>query len=328
MFGNLIASLMLATSFGTPSLKNIAPKRAVNDTYEASISVYGSYNFKQSPSWSYPQQYFTYRYEFEQSDMTGGGPYFHNVVPFTTNDGQSAQMFLRYIDLEYDDGYTAIEFGCYDGQEDLYTYSTVYNGDLEDVSLRSMIFNVNSPYYFNGVAGWFFQNFFTHAENSYVINYSGYYYLNGTTTALTTKFSVIGATMFNQQGGSNFTNYGFQNSQFGILQYDITNNRYDYHLYEIPFNKSYVMDSNFNFNGVKMSVETKAYLESVGFFGYVRDTSYDHATFKDLLFGVLDSPIYMMSKLLSFELFGVNLFVALGGLVTLLLILLVARKFF
>lgn len=65
-------------------------------------------------------------------------------------------------------------------------------------------------------------------------------------------------------------------------------------------------------------------LESYGIFQYVNDTP--PTTWYEMILSTMDAPIYYLRQLLSFELFGINLFIAFSGLMTLLVVIFVIKK--
>lgn len=75
-----------------------------------------------------------------------------------------------------------------------------------------------------------------------------------------------------------------------------------------------------------MQADTYNELSQIGVFSYVRDTQYDDTDFHDLLFTIMDTPIYFFSRLFDFQFFGVNLYIALSGLITLAIVVIIIRK--
>lgn len=331
MIQSLIASALLSFSIGAKSLPVTVPvthdfiTKAADSDYEKSVYIHGAYSFRQNPSYSFPSQYYSHRYTFEDITPNGGGPYYKQLVPISIPNVND-RLYLRYFDIEYDDGYCTFDFYCYNGQEDLYTYSTSWSSTLENVTYRALMFNVNPSFYIGGTEGWFFDNYFTLEGNAYVTTYTGYYSFSQGLTDINSKFAVYGTTMFNNILGTGLTNYVYTSDTFGLYTYDTATGYYDLTTYTLPFNSMYVSGANVNFVNAKMTNETKTLLESVGIFSYQQDNTYNDATFNDLLFSVVDSPIYMISRILNFELFGVNLFIALTGLLTIVVIVMLVRK--
>lgn len=332
MLKEIIATCLLSGSISAKPL-SVTVKTHINDvsetTYDGGIlNVYGAYNFRESfTGLTLPFEYHAATYIFEDVSDTGGGPYYKQVVPFSKNDNTSDRLFLYKLNVEYDDGYTVFDFYCYNGQEDLFQFTTYYVDTLDNVSLKALMFNVSSSFYFSGDDGLLFNYYFTQEDNSYVVSYDGYFCFNNNVQSIPSKFCVLGSIMFNNEISYGLTNYAYSSGQFGLLQYDLENYVFDYKLYEFPLNKKYVIDNNFLFNGVKMSTATRTTLNQYGFFGYVRNNNYDNTDFHDMIFTLMDSPIYMISRLLNFELFGLNMFIALAGFLTICAILFLIRKF-
>ena len=109
--------------------------------------------------------------------------------------------------------------------------------------------------------------------------------------------------------------------------------RYDYNQSSLYFDDLLVYQGNWlydNFRQVyfsesKCTLNQFTWLGANGSFVYIGDT--EVYTFKDLMFSVADAPIKTLSGLLSFEVFGVNLFIAICSVITLALVIWVVKKF-
>lgn len=334
MINEIIATILLSGSIGSKTIPVTVPVHSEpivqrNDSTEftKNVQIHGVYNFRTNPSFSYPQQYYSHRFIFEETGDSGVGTHYKNLVPFTLNNNSNGYYFLRYIDMEYDDGYTTFDFYCYDGQEDLFTFSTAWVNTLENVTYRSLMFQVLTDIYIGGVDGWFFDNFFTLEDNPYVTSYTGYYSLQVGLNEISSSFITFGNMMFNNQLGYGLTNKGISSGMLGFFQYDLETGYYSYSLYSLPLNLYSATGNNMMFTNVKMSNQTRTVLESVGIFAYVKDSSMDNTTFGDMIYSVVDSPIYMLYRMLNFDLFGVNLFLALTAMLTLVVVIFCIKKF-
>ena len=111
--------------------------------------------------------------------------------------------------------------------------------------------------------------------------------------------------------------------------YDVLNNVQPLLRVQSGFNNSgyitYPTDTLVYFNGVLLNEEMRYRLNLIGTFGYIPDTTnYD---FFDLLTGIADTPFKFLYNMLDIELFGLSLFTAFAGLIALLMVLFVIRKF-
>lgn len=80
-----------------------------------------------------------------------------------------------------------------------------------------------------------------------------------------------------------------------------------------------------NINKTQIESEQMQILLSNGVFSYV-DVNGDYE-FSDVLFSIADIPVRIMSQLLDVSIFGVSLFTALCGIITILLVAFVIKKF-
>lgn len=147
---------------------------------------------------------------------------------------------------------------------------------------------------FRSINGWFTFNYEISNINVYMNSYIGftsngnhYNYL-----LINTEVITFGSTQV-----YNFDNYKWVDSSYRLLYFD----------------NSYITVSVYNL------------LSSYGVFSFV-DVNQD-ATLRDMFFSFVDVPIYTLSSLLSFELFGLDLFIALGSLLLVLLVFKIIKLF-
>lgn len=304
-----------------------------------SNSVFGAYNWRDEFDWqdiydSMPvNQIFTY--EFDASTSNYYVPIWCNV--FNQANSSYSYAYLQKIELSYrddntydDDAVFTLYFYDYDGDTYNYTF-TLWSGVPS--TQQELIINFRQSYTFNDIYHHVFDIFFTSDDNTWVTSYNGYYNFANTTTLFNAPFGVYGSIAFNNTitfGMSNTfvtqSNSGYANHNVWFDSYDNTTLSYGVTRYYYPFDRNSVVSSNLLFNNVKMSKTSYNYLGLVGIFSYQRDSSYDDTDFHDLLFGVMDSSLFMLSRLLNFDLFGMNLFVAFSGLLTLAVVIVVIRK--
>ena len=222
-----------------------------------------------------------------------------------------SQVSVSLYCFEYDDLSTYVDFTIPFDNGDVLS-------DLE-VEYRDLYFYVTNPYVLDSDSYQQFNKIFTSNDNQYVVSYNGYYsFLSGGITPLSTNPTILGNIVLN-----NVIYYGIRTGSFyfSAISIDYVNNTNT-----VVNGLSYSQSPNIWFNNVKLTKSDYTYLNTIGVFGYSRPTTYDDSTFNDLLFSIMDSPIYMLSRLLNFELFGVNVFIAVTGLLTLALVVVVIRK--
>ena len=169
-------------------------------------------------------------------------------------------------------------------------------------------------------------------NNSY---YTGWYTFDSSIDSqVAYNVSCLGSCLIN-----NNVSYGIEyrnssidlNNPRGIYYYtyDVLNNVQPLLRVQSGFNNSgyitYPTDTLVYFNGVLLNEEMRYRLNLIGTFGYIPDTTnYD---FFDLLTGIADTPFKFLYNMLDIELFGLSLFTAFAGLIALLMVLFVIRKF-
>lgn len=340
MFSSLFASALLAFSISGKSVRPVTVPCTINPIvqkheFRSQYRILGSYNLRDT----YDSDIFTeidggnYSIVFSDPDV-----YNYNCLFYFSGNYGNIQT-LNSIDIYVDyDEYIQFRFNW----SSVYTrgnFDIVFTDgiEIEDIStdVSDLIFNSINQVVLSGNTAKLFDAFFTTEDNVYTTTYSGYYNFSNDLQRINQTFYGFGSIVFD-----NSLNLGFTNANDGVLgsptqfylwyqDYNEQDHLYfiTARIYGLPLDNDTIYSPNILMTGVKMPITSKQTLSNVGVFAYVRDTSFDNATFKDLLFSVMDSPIYMLSRLLSFELFGVSLFVALTGLLTICVILVLIRKF-
>lgn len=231
----------------------------------------------------------------------------------------------------------SITIDRYDDDPTYYTLTIDYNDEgsdpqedfTENVTLSSystywknLVIYFEGSYFIADSSYSMFLSLFTPSGNSYVRYYVGYYSYATNLLSSNSEFILYGSFLVN----NSLYNYFYRNNGNSFAMNYLAageNNRVD-----IVTSGNLQVANNFYLDGVLIPTDVYTQMTNVGVFGYQRDNSFDNTTFKDLLFSIMDTPIYFMTRLLSFELFGVNMFVAFTGLLTICVILVLIRKFF
>lgn len=337
MFKELFASILLSGSIGAKSLPVTTPVHTYKESavFNNTLSLYGVFNLRQYYTFNEDITPAVYSLVLEtRGEGTTESPTWCNLCPFayatTTYPDRQNYLYQIVFDHRYGTSVT-IDMYFYDmwGTED-YVSFTYEDGDtLDDLpnGVDSMFFYCPTNILLHDDLAKVFDETFTTEDTDYVVSYTGYYSFLASVSSIPTRICVLGNMLFDNTSCFGFTNYGYNTETIAFLKYSLEYNTYQRVPYSLPFNKNIVSTGNLMMNGCKMSLNTKLYLEGIGYFGYVRDTSYDNVTFREFFFSIVDTPVYFASSLLSFELFGVNLFIALTGLLTLCCILLLIKKF-
>lgn len=329
MFKSLIATALLSFSVGAKSIDH-RESAATNQ----SIYVNGSYNFQQSFTFDTDDfDLSDYNIVFDNSDVKS----YSNPISFY-NSNSSHFYYLSSINFNTNTGVSdliILTFNIYD----VYSVNSFsvrfYDGDYiydVDSDYADMIINFRNTYILTGDEAKLFKIFFTKEDNDLTTTYNGYYSFNNNISSINNWFFISGAISFNNRVYNVFTNKGdgvVGSSATAICgsYFNIEQNQYYMQSFGLPFDRNYVSSNNVLMSNAKMSKVSYNILTNYGVFAYQHDPTYDDADWKDLLFSVMDSPIYMISRLLNFQLFGINLYLALAGLLTIVIIVFCVRKF-
>lgn len=340
MFKTLIATCLLTFSSCTgikqepKELRVESPRSALNQN--GTINVLGGYNFRDIIDFSFLSNFTNYEadytiyFEYDSRD---------NLVSYIS-DGTGQNAFscgnFRLHSYGTSGGLVIdVEFLVYNGVASTtltQTFSTDGVLSTSTGNYKDSILGFNTPYTFNGVDAIVFDNLFTSADNQYTYTYNGYYNFTNGITSINQYFSVTGDLSFDTSLYKFLSNRN--NGALGgystliLLSYNVESPGFVYDSYSLPNGLYSIYTKNIMMNGAKMTNTTYNILSAYGTFSYVRDTTFDDSTFTDMLFGVADTPVYFISRLLNFELFGFNLFIAFTSLLTLCIIIVCIRKFF
>lgn len=312
MFKTLISTFLLCSSIGAKSV-TVTPKQS-----NAFNSLYGTYVFRDTPL---------------ETDLTMSEPYVYDFDGYTNRpyclfyDSNSDTLTYDWVD-DIQIGYSSdsyafrISFGRQEG------YRIDYlgiNDTLADCDLWVRQFQVyfNYEVYLSDDEYKLFTSLFTQSGNAYNSSYNGYFTFTSSTVQNKSTFCVLGSTLVNNQLGFLMTHDYYSSKDIlcltidtsqplGIGDYNlIENNQYS--------GKNFVLLSN-------VLINDTAYqrMQSFGVFSYVQDTTdYD---FKDLMVSIADTPIVFLRNLFSFQLFGIELYIAFASVLTLVLIAVVIKK--
>lgn len=286
--------------------------------------IHGLYNFKQEIDYSELPQNSIINFNFPLDGSTS--PYLGYYVPFYYNTNLYYLTGIRFSFNNYISPTCGLEFDYYDYDGHLDSiYYLITEGDINDVlpaGYLDIFFNVLPTYSLDSTKLSLFNSLFTHDDNEYVVSYNGYY-----------SFFTTGGFSLSQNvdiGGS--INAGVNGIYFSYSVYPQGNVYYTSYEYYDTLTQRYLVTgdaftpvTNLIING-KMTYASYVALSNVGVFAYVRDSSYDNTDFHDLLFTIMDTPVYLISRLFNFELFGMNLFIAFSGLLTLAVVIMIIRK--
>lgn len=332
MFKTLIATCLLTFSSCTgikqepKELRIESPRSALNQN--GAINLLGGYNFKDVIDISFVTSPFDIDINFEDNTR-------NNLVSFISDSTGQNAFSCASLNISFSNtGTLTLNFLVYNGVASSTLTQSFSGPNLEDSTgnYKDVILGFNTSYYLNGFSAKAFDSIFTTEDNQYTRTYNGYYNFTNGITSINQYFSVTGDLSFDTSLYKFLSNRN--NGALGgystliLLSYDVENTGFIYDSYSLPNGLYSIYTKNIMMNGAKMTNNTYNILSAYGTFSYVRDTTYDDSTFTDMLFGVADTPVYFISRLLNFKLFGFNLFIAFTSLLTLCIVIVCIRKFF
>lgn len=309
--------------------ESIKPKYASNLSNQL---VSGIYNFRDSFDFGI----------FDIRDIGGNTIIFDNdynfLVPFTYDANNEPTYYLKtftyYVgdEEEVTTNYIYVSFQLYDIDTnelsldvDIYSTDTLASVQrLEEV--RTLMFYVINGVNLNPQDYKVFNFLFTHDDNTFMRSYIGYYsFINNGILFNGNHYNIFGTSTIGNSISFTFDFYsidGYSINSIERLTYDVLGQNYTISSFIIP-----KRPSNFvYFDNVKMSISTYTALNgTLGSFSYMPSTS-QPTSFEDLLFGIADSNLYFIASLFNFEMFGMNLYIALSGLLTLVIVIFIIRK--
>lgn len=307
MIKEIFASVLLVTSIGTPIISK--------DNSASSTSLYGGYclreYFNQMPSVT-TAEYTIYNYQ----SYTDNAP---DIKQYIVNEYDNTYFWstTRTFTLETYIYNNVQHFGIYlSDSEYVIESGWIFGTDLSDLDtdLNNLIIYFTERFYLEKNAYNLFMCMFTQEGNAEVVNYNGYYSFLNNLNGVNENWYLYGHITAN----NNLYNYicyiegdSWANLN-GEYQEDIVDN------YKLIGSRLVLM------NNVLIPKAMQQMMLNTGAFTYVYEPV--QYTFADMIFNVVDAPIYMLSQLFSFKLFGVELYVAFTGVLTLLLMMFLVRK--
>lgn len=328
MFKTLLATLMLSTSFGTPLIKT-TPYKAQN--YQ---NISGSYTFTDSYDYD---TFFTHVDDTEYASLeiiTQDDMYIFG------NSIQTSDLYMIFIDYNYE-GSQYFQIQLWTNEQTMYAHAywelseatnftelNIY-GNYSNQVIENFVVTFLSERTITGNAKHLFNLFFTKNGNRYVNYYNGYYHYN-----LSNWYNPV--TNFDYQYGayymtdSTIYNCIAQNSPsylnsvyYYSMYYDTQGNQYVNGGTYYYLRGEYKPVSNIQITGLLPKMVRDS-LNAEGVFQFINDTP--PTTWYEMILSTMDAPLYFLTSLFSFELFGINLMLAFSGLLTLLIIIVVIKK--
>lgn len=248
-------------------------------------------------------------------------------IEVNTYDMEATFNLTYTVATGYDDGTYTISFDyIYEDftLEDMYLYIE-RNDDmrLNDTRnfLRNFMLYFNKPVGLVGEQLTCFNNFFNATGNKYTSRYMGWYtYKNGAWFNGDYIWDIQDMTFMVD---NNY--YSAYVHQSDIVEYVgttfVTDNYFTYVMYEEP--NVYHTSRPVHINGF-LPYTVREIMATEGVFDYVVVPT--ETTWYEMILAVMDAPIYYLSQLLGFKLFGIELFVAFTSILTLLIIVTIIRK--
>lgn len=310
MLASIFASLLMSINVCGPVLKTPNIKKA-----SAMSAVSGSYCLKDS--WD------TLNFDLENdiNEVVFSSAYYNTVDCYAYDEFETGYELVESISIHYYAEDHNYHVNIVIGDDiDCYIFR---NENLQDMSsyFQHLILYFDSTFYIPLSRSTLFFSLFTNYGNAYSEFYRGYYSFVPSEFNHQVTFEILGPMLVDSSLYDDLS----VDAGVGVARNSV-NSGETVTIYENLQLK--ILDPNIYLDGVLIPTTFKIRMQRIGIFGYVRDNSYDNATFSDLLFSVMDTPIYFITRLLSFELFGVDMFVAFTGLLTICVLLFLIRKFF
>lgn len=333
MLGSLLASILLATSFGTPLLKH-NPNKVSGDTY----SLHGAYVLRDNFAPYYTEfidKYEDNYYSFSQNFTTGENNYYRCLFYYNSNyyyggfDTFTLALDVHNndcditINLDMDDNGTGSTIIVPDAdKEDADTLVSLFNYATNNNSVKYHILYINNYIRITQQDYDIFNVFYTASGNEYNTYYNGYYtFVNNWTN--TFYWSVPMTFIADNNMYNVLTRLGDTNGLRAYSDAYMENNTYP-HLDVYDSSGYHLKDRTVYIGGMipnwlydKMSI--------VGTWGYVPKPVEEY-TFGEFLFSIMDAPVYYLYSLFNVEIFGMNLFIAFSSLITLCIVVFVIKK--
>ena len=322
MFKTLITTCLLTFSCASGTLKDVSQTKDLNvrNYYGVNNVLSGGYCFKPHIE-SLPDSDVLneiYTFDLTNSDIV---IYYYSSASNYFIESVTGSLSIEYVTGS--DAFFKVNW-YYDLEGTEYFVYYDYGFDLDetfDNTERFCIWFLKDYYCSNDMA-YLFNYMFQNSPNDYCKVYNGWYTFSNT-------FSVnnIVGNYFNLYGNFTIDNNLYSQMSFNSTTHTIYasgTNGVDYFNFKV-YDNSLLLNSNAIYiNNCLMPYSYYQYLVNWGTFNYVpQQVEY---TFGDMIFSVIDAPIYMLSQLFSFELFGIQFYVAFMGITTVLLIFFIVRK--
>lgn len=317
MFKTLFATLMLATSMATPNLQH-KPKKAAEET----TTINGYYNLKDEMSW--PNQSGTFSIVQESDNIeayvyVNARYYKINNLRLSysfTNPPTSSLSIAGNVYDWYNDENINISYGA---SNTTGNYQELKYYDSSNI--LGLILYFPSSFYYQSSRNNAFKDFFTRENNEFIESYSGYFSfaLNYTNSVI---IDVRGSFLIDNNLYYEIYDYEHDEMWARYVSYNNEN--------EITKNKCFMADDiapqnrNIYMNVPKIPKAIKQQFETFGVFDYVEQ--HVPTSWYDMILSTMDAPIYYLTSMMNFELFGINLFMAFSSILTLVIIVAVIKK--
>lgn len=197
---------------------------------------------------------------------------------------------------------------------------SIYNGDYVDDLGNNQDLTVFFPteVSLNDVSLQIFNSFFNGNGNSLVTSYTGWYSIINPSYDIDSYLDVEGFFIVDNNL-YNHLHFAYENAYTQLYSKGTFSSPL-----HIIFNGQLQTKNFIYFDNVMLNGTARAKLSSKGTFNYFYEPV--QYTFGEMIFSVMDAPIYMLSQLFSFELLGIQFYVAFMGVVTIVLICFVLKK--
>lgn len=315
MFKELFATAILSTCLGA---KTLQPDKAFSNQLNGGYCVrdiytVGGYRDESLRGYSFEYTSGSYNghafwYDFDTSTyieldsfLMDYGVSYPNAISISLSNADNTYEHSDYIDIN------TVGYDLYD--------------DLPSRLMGGIIY-FDDYFYVPSDSSKLFRHVFFAESNEYVINYTGWYSFNSNINSVNNYFNVYGNvssnnTLYNHLYGSHEADgiYYLQSN----LSINLTLRPYIMHD-DTGWHSSQLV----YFTGVLIPYEMRQRLLSLGNFNYIPDVP--NTTLPEVIFSVVDAPVFYLYSLFNFDVFGTNLFIAFTSLVTLVVVIAILKK--
>lgn len=326
MLKEIIATVLLSSSLGT----TLIPKKVYNAN-----TVHGTYVFRDDFS-TYLNEYKLKYPDHDVHEIDFSNQYGDTAFKglFTYNNiyyigvVETFRIQIDYLENDIymnivieDNGTSNGVFLDYENINDANTLNKIIALNVNQDNVKYHTLYIDNYINFEYEEYDLFMCFYTQSGNQYNTYYNGWYHaINPITwnTYYPIKCQIIVENVM-------YPNFEFEQGKWYAWYESVdSNGNNEYQEVEIYNNGWKITDMNLYINGM-LPNNIYTLMNNSGTFTYVQPPIEDY-TFQEFFFSIIDAPLYYIYSLFNWELFGISVFYAFCGLVTMAVVVIVVKK--